>query len=95
MNLIQHYINGKIVSGGSSRKGKVFNPATGAQESEVILGTKSDLDKAVEHAKKAFFTWSAKPPIQRARIIFKYKELIEKNSDELTKLIVSGILKYN
>ena len=68
MNLIQHYINGKIVSGESSRKGKVFNPATGAQESEVILGMKSDLDKAVEHAKKAFFTWSAKPPIQLSLI---------------------------
>ena len=46
MNLIQHYINGKIVSGDSKRKGKVFNPATGAQESEVILGTKSDLNEA-------------------------------------------------
>ena len=42
MNLIQHYINGKIYKGSSSRKGKVFNPATGAQESEVLLGTKSD-----------------------------------------------------
>ena len=89
MNLIQHYINGKVVSGDSKRKGKVFNPATGNQESEVLLGTKSDLDKAVENAKKAFLNWSAKPPIQRARIIFKYKELIEKNSDELTRLIVS------
>ncbi len=89
MNLIQHYINGKVVSGDSKRKGKVFNPATGNQESEVLLGTKSDLEKAVEHAKKAFFAWSSKPPIQRARIIFKYKELIEKNTDELTKLIVS------
>ncbi len=89
MNLIQHYINGKIVDGESTRKGKVFNPATGAQESEVILGTKTDLDKAVEYANKAFLSWSAKPAIQRARIIFKYKELIEKNSDEITKLIVS------
>ena len=89
MNLIQHYINGKIICGDSKRRGKVFNPATGAQESEVILGTKSDLDKAVENAKKAFLSWSAKPAIQRARIIFKYKELIEKNSDEITKLIVS------
>ena len=89
MNLIQHYINGKVVSGDSKRKGKVFNPATGNQESEVLLGTKSDLDKAVDNAKKAFLNWSAKPPIQRARIIFKYKELIEKNSDELTRLIVS------
>ena len=89
MNLIQHYINGKIYKGSSSRKGKVFNPATGAQESEVILGTKSDLNHAVENAKKAFEKWSQVTPLQRARIIFKYKELIEKNYDELTKLIVS------
>ena len=89
MNLIQHYINGKIYKGSSSRKGKVFNPATGAQESEVILGTKSDLDQAVENAKIAFEKWSQVTPLQRARIIFKYKELIEKNYDELTKLIVS------
>ena len=89
MNLIQHYINGKIYKGSSSRKGKVLNPATGAQESEVILGTKSDLDHAVENAKTAFEKWSQVTPLQRARIIFKYKELIEKNYDELTKLIVS------
>ena len=89
MNLIQHYINGKTYKGSSSRKGKVFNPATGAQESEVILGTKSDLDHAVENAKTAFEKWSQVTPLQRARIIFKYKELIEKNYDELTKLIVS------
>ena len=89
MNLIQHYINGKIYKGSSSRKGKVFNPATGAQESEVILGTKSDLDHAVDNAKTAFEKWSQVTPLQRARIIFKYKELIEKNYDELTKLIVS------
>ena len=89
MNLIQHYINGKIYKGSSSRKGKVFNPATGSKESEVILGTKSDLDHAVENAKTAFEKWSQVTPLQRARIIFKYKELIEKNYDELTKLIVS------
>ena len=79
----------KSYKGSSSRKGKVFNPATGAQESEVILGTKSDLDHAVENAKTAFEKWSQVTPLQRARIIFKYKELIEKNYDELTKLIVS------
>ena len=49
----------------------------------------TDLDSAVEVAKKAFETWSLKPALQRARIMFKFKELIEKNSDELTKLIVS------
>ena len=89
MNLIQHYINGKVYKGSSSKKGKVYNPVTGTQESEVILGTKSDLDHAVENAKLAFEKWSQVTPLQRARVIFKYKELIEKNYDELTKLIVS------
>jgi malonate-semialdehyde dehydrogenase (acetylating) / methylmalonate-semialdehyde dehydrogenase len=89
MNLIQHFVNGKVTSGKSQRTGKVFNPATGEQESQVVLGLKSDLDEAVNVAKKAFETWSLKPPIQRARVMFKFKELIEKNYDELTKLIVS------
>mgnify|MGYP001197837929 FL=1 len=89
MNLIQHFIDGKVFTGSSDRKGKIFNPATGKQESAVLLGSKSDLDLAVEKAKIAFGTWSNVPAIQRARIIFKFKELIEKNSDELTKLIVS------
>ena len=89
MNIIKHFVGGKVIDGTSERKGQVFNPATGEQESEVILASKSDLDKTVEIAKKAFETWSLKPALQRARIMFKFKELIEKNFDELTKLIVS------
>ena len=89
MNLIKHFVGGELFSGSSDKKGKVFNPATGEQKSEVILANKSDLNKAVNVAKEAFETWSLKPPIQRARIMFKFKELIEKNSDELTQLIVS------
>ncbi len=89
MNLIKHFVGGKVISGNSERKGKIFNPATGEQESEVILASKADLDGAVEIAQKAFETWSLNPPLQRARIMFKFKELIEKNFDELTKLIVS------
>ena len=65
MNLIQHFVNGKIIPGKSDKRGKVFNPAIGEQQSEVILGIKSDLDQAVDIAKKAFETWSLKPPIQR------------------------------
>ena len=89
MNLLEHYVGGKLISGLSHRTSKVFNPATGEQKSEVRLASKSDLDQAVEIAKKAFDTWSLKPSLQRARVMFKFKELIEKNSDELTKLIVS------
>ena len=48
-----------------------------------------DISQAVKSAKKAFLSWASTPPLQRARVMFKFKELIEKNSDELTKLIVS------
>ena len=89
MNLIEHFVNGEITKGSSKKKSKVFNPATGEQTAEVILASKADVDLAVEKAKKAFTDWSRKPPAQRARIIFKFKELVEKNSDEIIKLIVS------
>ena len=89
MKLIEHFVGGKVIPGTSDKKGKVYNPATGEQESEVRLASRSDLDQAVEVAKKAFENWSIKPSLQRARVMFKFKELIEKNSDELTKMIVS------
>ena len=89
MNVIKHFVNGQLFDGNSKRKGKVFNPATGDQSSEVNLATTNDVNTAVDAAKKAFVTWSQKTPLFRARILFKFKELIEKNSDELTKLIVS------
>ena len=89
MKIIEHFVGGKLISGKSDRKGKVFNPATGEQEKEVVLASKADLDDAVKVAQKAFESWSLKPALQRARIIFKFKELIEKNSDELAELIVA------
>ena len=89
MKRIEHFIDGKITKGSSKKTSKVFNPATGEQTAEVNLASKADVDLAVEKATKAFADWSRKPPAQRARVIFKFKELIEKNYDEITKLIVS------
>ena len=89
MKLIEHFIQGKKFSGISKRVGKVFNPATGEQTAEVKLASTKDVNDAVSSAKKAFNEWSKKPPLQRARVMFKFKELIEKHSDELTKIIVS------
>ena len=66
MNLIEHFINGKIIKGSSKKTSKVFNPATGEQTAEVNLASKSDIDLVVEKAKKAFTDWSRKPPAQRA-----------------------------
>ena len=62
MNSIEHFIDGKTVKGSSKRTAKVFNPATGEVSSNVNLASDSDLNKAVEAAKKAFPSWSQKTP---------------------------------
>ena len=54
MNLIEHFINGKITKGSSKKTSKVFNPATGEQTAEVNLASKVDVDLAVQKAKQAF-----------------------------------------
>tara|TARA_B100001057_G_scaffold494508_1_gene591242 strand:+ start:268 stop:1761 length:1494 start_codon:yes stop_codon:yes gene_type:complete len=89
MRIIDHYVGGEQFSGNSKRLSSVFNPATGEETAKVRLGNKEDLNKTVEKAFNAFGSWSNTPPLQRARVLFKFKELIEKNSDELTKIIVS------
>ena len=86
MKTIQHFVNGKSFSGESKRTGKIFNPATGEQSAEVKLATTKDTNEAVASAKKVFESWSNTPPLQRARVMFKFKDLIEKNIDELTKI---------
>ena len=89
MKTIEHFVNGEKFSGSSKRLSSIFNPATGEQTAKVKLGSAEDLNYSVEKAKKAFLNWSSTPPLQRARVLFKFKELIEKNSDELIKIIVS------
>ncbi len=89
MKIIEHFIEGKHYSGNSKKFSPVYNPATGEETAKVKLGNSEDLNKAVDISKNAFLTWSNTPPIQRARVLFKFKELIEKNEDELIKIIVS------
>ncbi len=89
MKNIFHFVGGKEFKGESKRTADVFNPATGEVQAKVNLASRSDLNFAVEAATKAFPAWADTPSITRARILFKFKELIEKNSDELTKLIVA------
>ena len=58
MKTIEHWIDGKSTAASSGRAAPVFNPATGAQQSEVLLAAKADVDMAVEVAKRAFESWS-------------------------------------
>jgi len=89
MKSISHYIDGKLTEGTSKRTADVFNPATGEVSAKVYLGGKTEVDLAAHSASKAFLSWSQTPPLQRARILFKFKDLIEKNTDRLVKTIVS------
>ena len=89
MKIIDHFVEGKKYSGDSKRTSIIYNPATGEATAKVKLGSTKDLNNAVEIAQQAFLKWSNTPPLQRARVLFKFKELIEKNEDELTKIIVS------
>ena len=73
MKTIQHFVGGKSFIGDSKRTGKVFNPATGEQSAEVKLASTKDVNEAVANAQKAFGSWSNKPPLQRARVMFKFK----------------------
>ncbi len=89
MKQIFHYVHGQEFKGESKKTSDVYNPATGEVQAKVALATKKDVGEAVKSAVSAFADWSATPPLQRARILFKFKDLIEKNTDELTKAIVA------
>jgi malonate-semialdehyde dehydrogenase (acetylating)/methylmalonate-semialdehyde dehydrogenase len=89
MKKIHHFVNGKAFEGDSKKTFDVYNPSIGEVSAKVTLATKQDVDKVVDIAHSAFHSWSSTPALQRARILFKFKELIEKNSDELTKIIVA------
>ena len=87
MNSIHHFIGGKVVPGESGRKQAVFNPATGEQIGEVMLASKAEVDKAVDAAQAALPGWSATPPLQRARVMFRFKELVERHRAELGEML--------
>ena len=87
MEKISHFINGKIYSVSGSRTGPIFNPAVGQQIAEVELASKDTVKLAVDGSSKAFLKWSKTTPINRSRILEKYKSLIVKNMDELAELV--------
>jgi malonate-semialdehyde dehydrogenase (acetylating)/methylmalonate-semialdehyde dehydrogenase len=86
---IGHWINGRSVEGASGRLGDVFNPATGERVRQVAFASAAEIDTAVVAAAKAFPDWSATPPLSRARILFKFRELVEKNADRIAALITA------
>jgi len=87
LNDITHWIGGRRAGGPPSRTSEVFNPATGEVSGLVRLADAATVDAAVQAAKAAFPAWADTPSLRRARVLFKFKELLEKHHDELARLI--------
>ena len=86
MTTIGHLINGEMVTDGN-RSQDVFNPATGQAEKKVLLASKQTVEQAIASAEAAFPEWRNTPAIKRARVMFRFKELLEENADHICKLI--------
>jgi len=86
---IEHWIGGRVVPGQSGRRADVFNPSTGRVSGQVALANASEVDRAVAAAQAAFPAWADTPPIRRARVMFKFLELLNQHRDELAHLITA------
>ncbi len=89
MREIGHFIGGKTVAGTSGRTADVFNPASGEITGKVALASTAEVDAAVEAANAAWPAWAAMPPLRRARVMFKFKELLERDRKEFAAIITS------
>ncbi|MBT8767073.1 CoA-acylating methylmalonate-semialdehyde dehydrogenase [Metapseudomonas boanensis] len=86
MNTVGHLINGQIVND-AARLQDVYNPSTGEVSKQVALASKTTVEQAIAAAEAAFPEWRNTPPIKRARIMFRFKELLEQNAERIAQMI--------
>jgi len=84
-----HFIGGQVVAGRSGRSGAVHNPATGSLRGQLTFASGDETRAAIASAEAAFPAWAATPPLQRARVMFRFKALIERETDALARLITA------
>ncbi|MBS1819402.1 MAG: CoA-acylating methylmalonate-semialdehyde dehydrogenase [Acidobacteria bacterium] len=85
--VIPFWIDNRRAEAHSTRVGRVFNPSTGEQIRSVALADATDIDRAVESARRALPGWRATPPLRRARILTRFRELLEANQKVIATLI--------
>ena len=86
---IDHFIAGEAYAAAANRTGDVFDPNRGEVQAKVRLGTAAELQRAIDAARAAQPAWAATNPQRRARVMFKFKELVEAHMDELAELLSS------
>ena len=91
---VLHYIAGRKTKGASTRTMDVFNPALGEKKTDVVMGTAKDVEEAVQAAQAAFPAWANMPPVRRARVMFKFLELVKRDKEKLAEAITSEPVSY-
>jgi malonate-semialdehyde dehydrogenase (acetylating) / methylmalonate-semialdehyde dehydrogenase len=89
MDILDHWIDGTTTPGVGTRLGDVYNPALGAVQKQVRLGSAVDVDTAVASAKKAFLDWGDSSLARRMAVVFRFRELLNARRDELAAIITS------
>lgn len=88
-SMLSHFIHGHQVAGSSGRFGDVFDPATGSVQAQVPLASKAEVEEAIAAAHASFPAWAATTPLMRARVMFRFKDLLEQHADEMMRLITA------
>src|ERR1043165_149175 len=84
---VRNYIGGQFVDASERRMVDITNPADGSVISRVPMSGMTEVDRAVDAARKAFPAWSATPIKERVQVFYRYKALLEQNIDELAALV--------
>ena len=85
---VGHWINGAATRGSGERQQDIHNPATGAVQGRLLLGSVADLDAAVASASHAARSWSQTPPLARSRVLFRYLHLLQERREQMADAIV-------
>jgi len=86
---IEHWINNKPVAGSTDRTGRVYDPATGRVTAEVPFATVEEVDLAVAAAREAFPGWRDTSLTRRQKILFAFRELVDRHQEDLAKLLTA------
>jgi malonate-semialdehyde dehydrogenase (acetylating)/methylmalonate-semialdehyde dehydrogenase len=89
LKTIEHQIGGRSTAGASTRTAPVYNPATGEEQAKVLLAEAADVDAAVQAAVEAFEEWREVSVVRRSRIMFAFRNLVEKHLDDLARIVAA------
>jgi len=89
LTTLGHFVAGSVVEGRSNRAGDVYDPATGEVERRVAFASAEEVGAAVAAARAAYADWSETPPLRRANVLFRFRELALRDADRLAALITA------